>query len=695
MSKVRFDLYLDESGDFEDDRKNRDKEPSLVGGLLIPSAKVNDIYLNGFVPESIHAMEYYDKALFFRILQKLIADGGQFVIFNNEERIKVVNGDMTYLNIISEGLVQLMRNLRIEYPGDEIELSVLVANRQAVSYKKSIGSDDIIKIEQNQYYARLDEKLIIAMGRNQIHGITIQLKFGNAKRLKRLMLADIICNTYLSRNGRKKFTDDDRTVIESLFATARVYSVFENATIGNLKRLFVEARYSELLFQLCTLTNLNGIIALRNQLLKIIVNETQKERDVYFSYMSLQISQYNRKRMFAEGIKFAENYKRIILLPLKEQATDVTFGSQKDAFEKQLDYWCFDTDFYVLTMYDHLGNAGKCAEYLEICKENIGAINRSWEHIDYYFRFCLRELNCLIGQFEFETVIEKAKQLMAIFKDTKDLFVMIGAYSGNDQEVKSELLGRANGIALEAYINLLHTNPELYSEALAASDAALAEFSENEDRTRQWLYRSQLMVEMEKIDEALEALMRAHGLDLHTSNVFRTYMDISYANRHLPNVFSLLHFSNVLRLALENAHPCAAEMMKAMMSYAPFAEDINGEEIQGHPWNLILWNVSRCYRATGQESRAEMLYKHAIKLTRMMPDNITMCSFAPSMSAENLLYYMRNHPASVKQAESEYRKICDSFHKNKLPAGIAKTFPLPGDKINVDMLLKVSANYLK
>ena len=42
------------------------------------------------------------------------------------------------------------------------------------------------------------------------------------------MLADIICNTFYSKNSRRKFTDEDRQLIDDLYEEQYVFSVFEN-----------------------------------------------------------------------------------------------------------------------------------------------------------------------------------------------------------------------------------------------------------------------------------------------------------------------------------------------------------------------------------------------------------------------------------------------------------------------------------
>ena len=144
MGTKHYDLYLDESGSFQEDKKDNTLTPSLVGGLLFESDESKANRFVNLFPFDSHAVDHYEehKELFFSILKKLRDEDGHFLLFNNDERLKVVNGDITYLNVISDGIAQLLSNLRAIHRNDKIELKILIANRQAVNYKEyKYGSD--------------------------------------------------------------------------------------------------------------------------------------------------------------------------------------------------------------------------------------------------------------------------------------------------------------------------------------------------------------------------------------------------------------------------------------------------------------------------------------------------------------------------------------------------------------------------
>ncbi len=692
MSKVSFDLYLDESGDFENDAVNKNHAPSLVGGLLMPTSTASDDYFERLIPNKTHAMETYDKERFFSILNQLLADGGQFVIFSNEERLNIVNGDTTYLNILAEGIVKLLRNLRVKY--EEFELHVLVAARQAISYKQDMGYGDNenVRIEQEQYFQRLDEKIILAMGHDHIPGAEWSLQFASATRVKKLMTADIICNTYLTRKARQKFTAEDRQYIASLFENQIIYPVFENGGVTYVKRLFIEERYGEVLYHLSSAPNLTGLTELRRQLFSILARTDEKVQDSYFSYVSLQIGQYNNSRDFLEGIDFAEGYKKNVLVPLQQFLTEQTELQGTENLNKRIRYWTFDTDFFILTMADHMGNTAKCAEYLQRCRQNIEAINHSWEHIDYYFNFCIRELMCLMGQFDFKAVLDKSEKLVNIFTETKELFSLIGAYDGLDAKPKSELLGKINGIRLQAYTNLLHENPMFLEDALAASDAALAEFTSPSDIARQYQYRCLLMIEAGKPQEALACLLQSCNISMDTPNALKMFINAAYWDAKHPNNFSLMHYTNVLRALAEVNDPCVPEVASALVQHPLFAGDLKSDAKTGHPWNLIFWNMSKYYRIIGQHEKAETMYKQALKLTKAHPEKATMYSFALSMTADWAVYCKSNDDKEATKAKRDFKNFCDKLRSGNLPASMTEWFCLEEKEADLET---VRNRYLK
>ena len=126
-----FNLWLDESGDFRnDDKKKKNELPSLVGGILTEGGSFSDQAVQSILPEegTYHSVERNDQLdRFRRIREKLFVNrNNRFVVFNNQECVMIVDNNLTYLNIIAEGILQLIKDLKTRY--GNIRLNILTWN---------------------------------------------------------------------------------------------------------------------------------------------------------------------------------------------------------------------------------------------------------------------------------------------------------------------------------------------------------------------------------------------------------------------------------------------------------------------------------------------------------------------------------------------------------------------------------------
>lgn len=129
-----FELWLDESGDFENDAKavNAGKKPSLIGGLLVKKGTFSEVAINTVIPESFHATKEKNPVIVARKFKSICdiifkdADN-RFVVFNNEEKILILDNNLTYQNILIEGIVKLLNWMKIEY--QHFHLDMIIANR--------------------------------------------------------------------------------------------------------------------------------------------------------------------------------------------------------------------------------------------------------------------------------------------------------------------------------------------------------------------------------------------------------------------------------------------------------------------------------------------------------------------------------------------------------------------------------------
>ena len=125
-----FELWLDESGDFEKDAEKIKKgfNCSFVGGILAEKGAITNNDINLLIQNDFfHCCENNEKTEQFEIFKKITALNCRFVIFNNTECIYTVDNNLTYQNIICEGIVRLLKTLKGMY-GD-IHVDIIIANR--------------------------------------------------------------------------------------------------------------------------------------------------------------------------------------------------------------------------------------------------------------------------------------------------------------------------------------------------------------------------------------------------------------------------------------------------------------------------------------------------------------------------------------------------------------------------------------
>ena len=150
----RFELWLDESGDFSNDQRKveRNEKPSLVGGLLIENNTFADQEISMILPEAgtYHSVDMKDQlARFRKIDERLFRNpANRLVVFSNQECIMILDNNITYLNIISQGILQILKYLNALY-GD-VFLRVVIANR----VDTTTGEDPTVSVVRNELITR-------------------------------------------------------------------------------------------------------------------------------------------------------------------------------------------------------------------------------------------------------------------------------------------------------------------------------------------------------------------------------------------------------------------------------------------------------------------------------------------------------------------------------------------------------------
>lgn len=672
---IEWELYLDESGDFVDDTRDNVIAPSLVGGFLCRKGGLTPEVMNRIYDEYHGCTVKVNKKLqaLHNVMEPLHENGIQYVVFENRERIKVVNPEITYINILSEGIAQLMQDLSVEAKKMGAEYATIkpyIAQRTGVHHPFTTEKD---------YKEKFEERLALSRGRRPARYCKLEpLQVEDAKKFKPFNLADMVCNNrYAWRKG--SFPANEDKTIEELYD--RVYSAFDTGNETYIRNLLTDERIGEAVFQLCAADEFEGMDILVKRAVNLLLGKTPRQLESTLEMISLELDNFSSQNNDAirhQGIKIGENFLELFLNQLKDQGADKCVVS----------FCAFDTYFYLMTIYDHLGEISKCWECCCRCEENIDFLWKSMDHLDYYFNFCIRRLNLMKDNYAFAESIEQCRELEKTLLEVKDLYSDIARnnHEAASDCMKSALLGKVYGIQVQAYTNLIRNHPEMQAEAEMASDRAIAEFTSTEEVNRQYLYRCHLMLEEGKLDEAQRCLCTVCGIDDERQYTPENILKYAYSD-NVVNPYVLLHYTNLM------AEKRSKQMLNALLKDDKVFGAISSTQ-SAYPWNVINWNISRTFLAMGEQQDAANFYEKAMELSEGSRQNATMMTFAAAFSAEWMLEMEKQGSSKANDAKIRYESDCSCLINMEITGNIKKWFGL-NHYSDPDQIRHNAGGYLK
>lgn len=287
MKTKNLELWLDESGDFNN-QSNLRKSPSLVGGILIEKNLLNERDIFKILEaEYVHSNEIKGSQFgeyAVRVISKISGNGGCPIIFQNEERLEIIDGSTTYLNVLSEGIIQLIQLLNAEY--NKVSLDIIIAVRLEVE-EQSNTPGKIIK--EKEYIKRIEEKIILGLARKTMYNSNFDwnVQLLSARKDPRLMVADVVCNSWLTKESSKFSSSRERLL--DLYQEKHYFSVLSSMFDVNIKQLLSENNLSEAIYSLYS----SDICINRRDILEIILKRMKilddKGRSVQLENLTAKI----------------------------------------------------------------------------------------------------------------------------------------------------------------------------------------------------------------------------------------------------------------------------------------------------------------------------------------------------------------------------------------------------------------------
>ena len=580
---IEFELWLDESGDFENDEAkiHRGEPPSLIGGLLVEKGTFSDRAIDAIIPEgSTHSTTWSTEEKlkrFDRIEQKLHAGkNNRFVFFTNREGIMVIDNNLTYQNVIIEGILQLVKELMKKY-GYDMRLTVVIANRVDTTTGKD-KSDSVVPIEQ--YERRFKERLIMESLQLGIRNESCRLTKASARNDKRLMLADIVCNVFYTKN-RSRFSDTERKHIEEKTADALTFTVFESAIKKQYDRILLDGRTGEAIAYICFYAD-NAMLRNAFRELKDAFAKRKYDFRTQHNFVSAYVEYYIRFNDFAAGNRLIDNLLHFYV-PLLKSLNEQAAASYE-----------LDLKLYKATILTHMGDTDETETVIDECYVLAGKLPDSLEKIEKLIKLDNRRIIGKVNLFDFETALSDADRLVRRCEEIKELL----AVATDSESVMYDEYGKALGTRVQIRTRLCKGKQDSYLPAVEDSDRAMNEFLDPADKARQFLYRAHLETECGHFDDALNWIKKAADVQENASvKTLAQQLGKDWKNRFIIEEYVRL-------MALSADSPSFSKTAEEMFNCVQNVPFTGPEDEMDHPVEIIFWKFASYYAKRSTQNAA-------------------------------------------------------------------------------------------
>ncbi len=530
----KYYLYLDESGDFDEDKNDRCSDPSLVGGVLCSQElaserKAEDILVSvwqSFVNlYPAHADENYRHAteisngaeksmLKVMMVEKIVEQGYIPVVFQQDDKYTLQTNTMTYIMYLVDGLIKLIEDTGLQ------QLEVIIGGRKDMDKVRAyeathpgekgriyIPKDQIIK-EYKRFFALARIREAYALGKLNP---SVNFAIKDDKKNNLLVLSDWVCNAYKTHKSfkgklQKRFLKLKKSLGNNCYQR---YSITELPEAERLKRYLDDRNYSEALFFWLGLPETADI---------------KLERVKESLSMHLKQLRNSDKKFLLDSL-----YSKIGRLVTSERALEESIS----VIDKAIDYlgpeewWNGHDDamrheffanlyLYKMAAFTHLGRVNAFRQVAEKCENHV----KRTRDILLFFMFQNRIVVDLQDNFAYDESLRIGRDLLTIAERFATVEQEVRDSYGLDFGVLGDQVPKVNGsLALTCYFTLNKSHRQL-NEARRFSDTALKGFTGSRmdvERTAQ--VRAHIEMEAGEWQTALSYLEKGIGLELGSANL--------------------------------------------------------------------------------------------------------------------------------------------------------------------------------
>lgn len=602
-----FELWLDESGDFEaETQRNTKLNPSLIGGILIEKNQFTNSDITRFVADekadgTPHAM-CFDRPemrdIVIPALEHMCSLGGRLVYFENRERIDTYSVRELYLRLMAHGLVQLIRFLSRE---GAFVLDVMIAAR----YEEDADEKGRLElIDDSEYLDMLRRYMQDELEEDRLElipGCMVNMCILSARAERRLMLADYACNARLTRHSERKFDADMRGRLEKLFDEDYIYSARVQSSESRILSRLAAGNAASALSELYTgrgrMDHEQMLHFIIEKLLSIPASAARTQLNIFASLMSAKSQQeQDYERTEASLRKILEE-----LFPYLEQE-NMGFAAKESRF-MLLNSLC--------QMYLREGDIRHAGPVLKQMEQVTEEMRGHMECVQYLFAYRETKALWLTDCMEYEkaaALMQETELCISDLAEMSEMNDMLHEFLGDAEQIRSDVLGRAVTMKIFAGMHLIRFRDDWYGDELAgAAKRALRQFAS--DKETEWLRLYSVFIETERsrFNEALRLLTRMRNIvpeEGKTAEACRKYLLAIQDENHYIRPFYVMYYIILMQEAslmgedeiargMFSALSGNRELMEEFVIENALATDMRSDR-QGHEPDIhenIVWNM--------------------------------------------------------------------------------------------------------
>ncbi len=690
-----YELWLDESGTFENERQNASNHnefpdgfhPSLIGGWLVEHNRCHHSDLASFVIPDATGDEYHAAGMGASAVEQYIFPGmravhndygGKIVLFQNKELRDFGNREL-YLRLMASGLLQLLQELNAT--SESVKLQVLIARRMDKTCSNPQDKEIVDAEYKNMLGRYIQSKK--KEGHILLHEDTeMSITIDSGRKDYRLKVADYACNTELTLRS-DKYTDANRAEFKELLKDAYVYSFEEDTTENSIERALTQGNVAGAMVE--TVFNTKDKEFSR-QLNKIV----SRLSNMGYRGSKVQLAQCTRE--FTTYVYMEDDFERSeeFLKKILDQIVPV-FEEGKLPCE----IFKFSMELLLTDMYLREGDIDRATEEMARCIEAESALPSSFENLLYYYQLIEKEALLAIDSFDFRKGASMMEDACTAFREIIEYVPLVNALKDRFPDMISEYYGDALCMKIYAELFLQRTDPDLYASLVKDSDIALKQYGPHEgelERHRQ--YRSVIELQNGNYEAAAKWLLMTE-LDTVTMGSLSDNSKLSkrdfdaFLKRVIDGEaksarkYYLMYYIKIMAEAALAKDDIADLMQQALVTNPGIQETDNLQDrkyhtshgtnveetvitdldyvirpskyIDFHPLEVNYWKQATYMFAKGNYSAAENLYKKAHDVCYTYSDYMQLAVIGLGIWAEHIVCLMDH--GKKKDARKEYEKL--------------------------------------